>query len=86
MICLGSADDHCCYVNGKLCEHLEENTVEGRRWACGLYRVHQSWEAVYLAPEYPAVRAALRGVGIKVDCGDWPPHGERCATCGGLDG
>ena len=85
MFCAGLADDHCCYF-GEPCEHIEENTVPGRRWACGLYRVHGSWEAVYQAPEYQSVREKLTQFGIVVDCGDWPPPGERCNTCGGING
>jgi len=81
--CAGNADDHCCYF-GEVCQHLEENTVEGRRWACGLHRQYGSWVAVYLSPEWPAVleNAINHGLPVTYRCGDWPPAGETCATCG----
>lgn len=75
-ICHGNGSDHCCWINGKVCPHLEENTVPGRRWACGLLRVHGDWETVYQTPEYQATDAATwfasshPGYG----CGDWPQN------------
>ncbi len=79
--CTGNLEDHCCWVNGKVCPHLEENTVEGRRWTCGLLVEHGPWAVVYETEEY------LRDVKPQMDrlgtqCGDWPPKGEVCATCG----
>lgn len=84
MKCHGNTQDHCCYIEGP-CTYLEEGTVPGRRWACGLYRVHGSWNAMYQTSEYQAVKEKLNKVGIDVDCGDWPPPGVRCGTCGGID-
>jgi len=63
VICHGNGPDHCCYIAGQVCEFLEENTVEGRRWACGLYREHGSWEKVYADPRHEP---------IPFRCGDWP--------------
>ena len=80
--CHGNGPDHCCTFQGVTCTHLEENTVEGRRWACGLRRELGSWEAVYADARYEDVRTKLRDIGITVDCGDWPTPGETCATCG----
>ena len=82
-LCTGNAADHCCYF-GTVCEHLEENTVPGRRWACGLKRVYLTWEGVYASPEWPAVLAKAEAVGLGSDykCGEWPRLGETCGTCG----
>jgi len=61
---------------------LEENTVEGRRWACSLRCELGSWEAVH------ADRRYLEGPGkflmnhSGVYCGDWPPKGQTCGACG----
>ena len=73
--CNGNGDDHCCYLGeAGTCRHLEENTVPGRRWACGLYRELGSWEAVHADDRYPAVRRHLTAAGITVGCGDWPQN------------
>ena len=62
---------------------LEENTVEGRRWACGLMRRYGSWEAVYASEEY---QRHTKGFWDRFrpgsGCGDWPSPGETCAACG----
>ena len=51
--CHGNADEHCCFVGEHgLCDYLEENTVPGRRWACGLLRKYGTWDAVNHSPEY----------------------------------
>jgi hypothetical protein len=50
--CHGNAEEHCCYVAGEVCPYLEENTVSGRRWACGLLRRLGSWDAVNRSDEY----------------------------------
>ena len=84
MICQGNSDDHCCYLGEQgVCRYLEENTVPGRRWACGLRRQAKSWEKVYTYKRYQKnIRPALDKMGIKENCGDWPPPGETCNTCG----
>jgi len=76
IICNGNNDYHCCWIAGQVCPHLEEGTVAGRRWACGLYREHGSWEKVYASAEYRATAAAAS---FKVHhpgygCGDWPQN------------
>jgi len=83
MPCLGNAQDHCCYVNGQACKYLEENTVEGRRWACGLRRELGSWDAVIASDRYQQDVAPHFG---EMNCRDWP-DGEgankgRCVDCG----
>jgi hypothetical protein len=79
--CSGNSSDHCCYVSGVACRFLEENTVPGRRWACGLRRELGSWEAVHTDARY------LRHVQPMWDrlggsCGDWPRAGKKCEACG----
>ena len=84
--CTGNLEDHCCWVNGAICPYLEENTVPGRRWACGLLRELGDWASVYADPRYQYVRdgyddpkwPSLHGL----DCGDWPRIGETCSVCG----
>jgi hypothetical protein len=75
--CHGNGEDHCCYL-GKygVCQYVEENTVPGRRWTCGLYRELGSWEAVYADRRYQTSDAgrfmAERFPGY--GCGDWPQN------------
>ena len=80
MICQGTSDDHCCWLAGKVCEFLEEDTVPGRRWACGLYRELGSWDAVHTDHRYEPVKVFLEPHGFL--CGDWPTPGVHCGTCG----
>jgi hypothetical protein len=80
--CPGTTPEPCCYLAGVRCLYLEEHTVEGRRWACGLRRELGDWAAVHADPRYLAVvRPRWDEVGI-VDCGDWPAPGEQCGECG----
>lgn len=72
MTCHGNGDDHCCWLAGEVCPFLEEGTVPGRRWACGLFRRAGSWDAVYQSLAYRRhVKPKLKALGV-VDCGDWP--------------
>ena len=87
MPCAGNAETHCCWVGGEVCQYLEENTVSGRRWACGLRRKLGDWDAVLDSPEYkkniaPVFAAPDRLV--KINCRDWPdqPEGIKCTGCG----
>ena len=86
--CAGTAQDHCCFVAGDVCPHLEEHTVPGRLWSCGLRRELGSWEAVHADPRYladvkPHIEASPLG---SMDCGDWPPPGVTCPSCGASGG
>jgi hypothetical protein len=57
MECLGrNLDDHCCYLKGKVCQFLEENTEPGFRWSCGLRRELGSWDAVLADPRYQPIK------------------------------
>jgi len=77
--CHGNGDLHCCWIAGVVCPHLEEGTVEGRRWVCGLLRVHETWEAVYETAEYQATDAAAMFAAATdgwfgYGCGDFPQN------------
>lgn len=85
--CDGNSEDHCCYL-GKhgVCNFLEENTVPGRRWACGIYRHYGSWSKVHNSNIYlEFIRPKLNEMDIEQNCGDWPPSGTACGTCGVCD-
>lgn len=86
MQCPGDTADHCCYLNGERCHFLEEGTVPGRRWACGLYRELGSWQKVHIDPRYlQTVKPGWAGTGIEnYECGQWPPPGVTCPVCGGV--
>jgi len=71
MPCNGNRKDHCCNLKGKDCPFLEENTVSGRRWACGLYRKSQDWNKVILSDEYKKVVAPIFEP-LGMNCRDWP--------------
>lgn len=74
MTCHGNGREHCCYFQGEACVYVEENTVPGRRWACGLLRELGSWDGVLIderyirdvAPKFEA--AGLHGM----TCKGWP--------------
>jgi hypothetical protein len=83
MPCAGNSEGHCCWVNGKVCSFLEENTVSGRRWACALRRGLGDWDAVLSSPEYQEnVAPVFDPIGI--NCKDWPdlPESAHCGECG----
>ncbi len=83
MECLGrNLDEHCCWVNGKPCQFLEENSEEFR-WSCGLRRELGSWDAVIEDPRYVNDILPLHR-GKDMNCRDWPKigHGGPCKLCG----
>ena len=82
--CSGNSSDHCCYLNGPPCHFLEENTVEGRRWACGLRRELGSWDAVYADQRYIIeIQPVWEQTGLAgYKCGEWPAPGFKCGQCG----
>lgn len=87
MACNGNKEDHCCYLNGKVCQYLKENS-NGRRWSCGLYEKYGSWNGVYESDEYKEdIVSELVKISIVFDrpyfnCGEWPTKGEVCTICG----
>jgi hypothetical protein len=83
MQCPGNTEDHCCYLNGQRWHFLEENTVPGRRWACGLFREHGNWQAVHVDPRYlQTVRPQWQQTPLAgQECGEWPRPGVTCPVC-----
>ena len=85
MPCLGNRTPHCCHIDGKDCPFLEENTVEGRRWACGLMVELGDWDAVIESARYKEVVAPAFEP-LDMNCRDWPDGtgGNRrpCKECG----
>lgn len=70
-VCHGNGADHCCYIDGQPCRFLEERTIPGRRWVCGLLRRLGTWELVHADPGYREhVQPVWDRVGI-VSCGAW---------------
>ncbi len=61
--CNGNAADHCCYLDGVVCDYLEENTVPGRRWACGLLVRFGSWQAMSASAEYQPIGSHWASIG-----------------------
>lgn len=82
MPCLGNGDRHCCYVRGKRCPNLEEGTVEGRKWACGLRRELGDWDLVMEDPRY--IGDQWVAIGLPFDyCKTFPESAPGgCAQCG----
>jgi hypothetical protein len=64
-----------------VCQFLEENTIPGRRWACGLLRELGSWEAVHADVRYAPIQAVWNRVGIE-SCGAWMPKPGQCCREG----
>ena len=83
MKCLGrNFDQHCCWINGKVCKYLEENTEPGFRWTCGLRKELGSWGAVLADPRYLAL-----DLPEGINCRDYPDKNNPCKYCEGhLDG
>lgn len=84
MQCYGrNVENHCCFVNGKPCKFLEENTEPGQRWSCALMRELQSWDLVITDPRYFAGDASP-GDAFKatsyVNCKNF-----QCKECGQLE-
>ena len=83
MPCSGNSEQHCCWLSGMVCTFLEENTVEGRRWACGLRRQYGNWDDAVNSAEY--LRLIEPHFGPQgVNCRDWPDlsKGQYCGECG----
>ena len=76
--CDGNGPDHCCYIQNEVCPHLEENTIPGRRWVCGLMRRLGSWDAVHTSVAYLAFPATAWRVLSVPDCGDFIPRDDVC--------
>ena len=70
--------DHCCYVNGEVCDYLERGTVAGRTFACGLRRELGSWDAVHEDERYQPIQAVWDAGGVITSCGGWQPEPNNC--------
>lgn len=85
MPCFGNKDSHCCSINGKDCKYLEENTMPDRRWACGLMRKLQDWDAVLISKEY-ITDVKGKFAHPETNCRDWPDgigaNSHNCVECG----
>lgn len=77
LTCHGNGPTHCCWVEGKVCDFLETDTVPGRHWVCGLRRELGSWELVHADPRYQPIQKVWDRVGI-VSCGAWGPGSGQC--------
>lgn len=82
-LCHGNTPIHCCSFWGYVCPYVEENTVEGRRWACGLRRELGSWDAVltdsrYIRDVQPQLDKLTALHGQVTSCANWPLPGYRC--------
>lgn len=76
--CHGNGIDHCCYVNGAVCQYLETDTIPGRHWVCGLRRSLGSWLLVHLDLGYIANIKSVWDLKEVTDCGDWRIEGQCC--------
>ena len=82
-ICKGNSKSHCCWFAGEPCAYLEEGTVEGRRWACGLRRKYGDWDKAVASKEYQTnIEPHFGPQGV--NCRDWPDleKGQSCNECG----
>jgi len=81
MPCYGTSEGHCCWLEGQVCKHLEENTLTDRQWVCGLRRKLGDWDAVLASTEYQRDVAPKLTDGI--NCRDWPDKPfTKCFECG----
>ena len=83
MSCSGNTDEHCCTFRfGGDCKYIEENTVPGRRWACGLMRELGDWDKVITSDRYRKdVEPKWRGTyltRVDLNCRDWPIAPMTC--------
>lgn len=88
----GDGGDHCCYIEGSVCEFLVTRDGTPR---CGLLLALGSWDRVHDDPRWKAAP-----IGRVMDreypgygCGDWPQNipadmtgANRCCFTEGTDG
>lgn len=79
----GTANTHCCWFNGEVCQYLTKSTRPDFVWCCSLKRDKGTWAAVHTSPEYLTnVKPKMVALGYAIDCGGWPPPGVVCNDCG----
>ena len=72
---IGPHGDHCCYLEGKVCQHLIQLDGMNR---CGLRVELGSWGKVHTDPRYlQDVKPILIRRNV-VDCGDYGIDPPRC--------
>jgi hypothetical protein len=81
MTCMATAEDHCCWIGG-VCDYFNPTPRADAEGHCTLRYEAGSWTEVYADVRYSEVRVKLDKVEVEVDCGDWPPSGVTCGTCG----
>ncbi len=78
-VCNGRGDadgGHCCWVSGKVCEFLVDNTTPGAgRFRCGLMSELGSWDRVHADSRYAPLSIHWKGRAL---CGDWQPSPGVC--------
>lgn len=78
MVCNRALEDHCCYLKGKTCRYLREDTGTPR-WTCTLREKYGNWDDVHKDSGYlEHVKPTWTELSIK-DCGDY-----TCENC--IDG
>jgi len=81
MPCHGNSEGHCCWLQGRVCPHLEKHPDSDRIWVCGLRRELGDWDLVLESPEYKKNVAPKLRTGI--NCRDWPDKPfTKCFECG----
>lgn len=72
--CHGNCDDNCCCFLNVICPFLEENTIEGRRWTCGLMHELGDWDLVLADERYTTIVQDLYDTVPELkgmNCRDW---------------
>lgn len=72
--CHGNGAEHCCWFQGVQCPFVEENTMPGRRWACGLARELGGFPIADDPRWQETVRPMAEAAGLPTDylCANWP--------------
>jgi len=76
--CNRNLDDHCCFLKGKTCIYLRENS-DDPRWTCTLREELGSWDKVHKDVRYLKDVKPTWGELNIADCGNY-----TCENC--IDG
>jgi hypothetical protein len=81
--CKGDIEnDHCCWVDGKICQYLKHYPDQERKWSCGIREKYNSWDEVYEDEDYlQDIKPLLNQLNLP-NCGEWPRKNETCTVCG----